>query len=255
MDRVSAQHAVLRHVCGCGGQRTDAALILTKLVNADHDQRPELARQLTDLEHVADHTTHEIPRALNTSFITPFDREDIAVLALRLDDILAPTGRSAGGGGTVTAEGMSRLKTLQKLEDYWITINEIENRADAAYRALLAKLFDSDLDVVTMIKIKEVVDELESAADAFEQVANVVQSIAAKSPDRADAALIMIRLLAEATASSVLYLTAIVIAAPIPPQAPRGASGPCVGVLPARSAWRGYLRLPSAATIAALGTH
>ena len=51
---------------------------------------------------------------------------------------------------------MSRLKTLQKLEDYWITINEIENRADAAYRALLAQLFDSDLDVVTMIKIKEV---------------------------------------------------------------------------------------------------
>ena len=106
-----------------------------------------------------------------------------------------------------------------------------------------------------MIKIKEVVDELESAADAVEQVANVVQSIAAKSPDHADAALIMIRLLAEATASSVLYLTAIVIAAPIPTQAPRGASGPCVGVLPARSAWRGYLRLPSAATIAALGTH
>ena len=82
--------------------------------------------------------------------------------------------------GRVTAEGMSRLKTLQKLEDYWITINEIENRADATYRALLAKLFDSELDVVTMIKIKEVVDELESAADAFEQVANVVQSIAAK---------------------------------------------------------------------------
>jgi uncharacterized protein len=211
------------------GNALDAALILTKLVNADYDQRPELARQLTDLEYVADHTTHEIPRALNTSFITPFDREDIAVLALRLDDILAPTGRSAGGGGTVTAEGMSRLKTLQKLEDYWITINEIENRADAAYRALLAKLFDSDLDVVTMIKIKEVVDELESAADAFEQVANVVQSIAAKSPDRADAALIMIRLLAEATASSVLYLTAIVIAAPIPPQAPRGHQGRALG--------------------------
>jgi predicted phosphate transport protein (TIGR00153 family) len=172
------------------------------LVNADYDQRPALARQLTDLEHVADHTTHEIMRALNTSFITPFDREDIAVLASRLDDIVDHI-EAAGDlavlyridtlplavreqaelleeAGRVTAEGMSRLKTLQKLEDYWITINEIENRADAVYRALLAKLFDSELDVVTMIKIKEVVDELESAADAFEQVANVVQSIAAK---------------------------------------------------------------------------
>jgi uncharacterized protein len=184
------------------GNALDAALILTRLVNADYDQRPELARQLTDLEHVADHTTHEIMRALNTSFITPFDREDIAVLASRLDDIVDHI-EAAGDltvlyridtlplavreqaelleeAGRVTAEGMSRLKTLQKLEDYWITINEIENRADAVYRALLAKLFDSELDVVTMIKIKEVVDELESAADAFEQVANVVQSIAAK---------------------------------------------------------------------------
>jgi uncharacterized protein Yka (UPF0111/DUF47 family) len=80
----------------------------------------------------------------------------------------------------VTADGMGRLRTLQKLENYWITINEIENRADAAYRALLAELFDSGLEVITMIKIKEVVDELESAADAFEDVANVVQSIAAK---------------------------------------------------------------------------
>jgi uncharacterized protein len=80
----------------------------------------------------------------------------------------------------MTVDGMGRLRTLQKLEDYWITINDIENRADAAYRTLLAELFDSELEVVTMIKIKEVVDELESAADAFEDLANVVQSIAAK---------------------------------------------------------------------------
>jgi predicted phosphate transport protein (TIGR00153 family) len=172
------------------------------LVNADYDQRPELARQLKDLEHVADHTTHDIMRALNTSFITPFDREDIAVLAARMDDVvdhieaaadltvlyrietLPPAVRQQAElleeAARMTADGMGRLRTLQKLEDYWITINEIENRADAAYRALLAELFDSGLEVVTMIKIKEVVDELESAADSFEDVANVVQSIAAK---------------------------------------------------------------------------
>ena len=49
-------------------------------MNAAYEQRPELARQLKDLEHVADHTTHNIMQALSTSFITPFDREDIAVL-------------------------------------------------------------------------------------------------------------------------------------------------------------------------------
>jgi uncharacterized protein len=180
----------------------DAALMLTKLVNADYEQRPELARQLKDLEHVADHTTHDIMRALNTSFITPFDREDIAVLAARMDDIVDHIEAAADltvlyrietlpsavhqqaalleEAARMTVDGMGRLRTLQKLEDYWITINDIENRADAAYRTLLAELFDSELEVVTMIKIKEVVDELESAADAFEDLANVVQSIAAK---------------------------------------------------------------------------
>jgi predicted phosphate transport protein (TIGR00153 family) len=180
----------------------DAALMLTKLVNADNEQRPELARQLKDLEHVADHTTHDIMRALNTSFITPFDREDIAVLAARMDDIVDHIEAAADltvlyrietlpsavhqqaalleEAARMTVDGMGRLRTLQKLEDYWITINDIENRADAAYRTLLAELFDSELEVVTMIKIKEVVDELESAADAFEDLANVVQSIAAK---------------------------------------------------------------------------
>ena len=180
----------------------DAAVVLTQLVNADAAKRPELARQLTDLEHVGDHATHDIMRALNTCFITPFDREDIAYLAGRLDDVVdeieaagdltvlyrlgeLPTAvhqqaRLVEEAARVTSEAMGRLKTLQRLEDYWITINEIENRADAVYRALLADLFNSGSDVITMIKIKEVVDQLESAADAFEHVANVVQSIAAK---------------------------------------------------------------------------
>jgi uncharacterized protein len=179
-----------------------AALVLKELINAPPQQRPPLAQQLRDLEHVGDQTTHDIMRALNTSFITPFDREDIAVLAAGLDDIVDEI-EAAGDltvlykidelpqavheqaelleeAARVTAEAMGRLRTLQKLEDYWIRINEIENLADAMYRALLARVFDSGSDVVTMIKIKEVVDQLEKAADAFERVANVVQSIAAK---------------------------------------------------------------------------
>jgi predicted phosphate transport protein (TIGR00153 family) len=180
----------------------DAAVVLKQLVNAPRDQRPQLAQQLRDLEHAGDQTTHEIMRALNTSFITPFDREDIAVLAAGLDDIVDEI-EAAGDltvlykidelpqavheqaelledAARVTTEGMGRLRSLQKLEDYWIRINEIENLADAMYRALLAQIFDSGSDVVTMIKIKEVVDQLEKAADAFERVANVIQSIAAK---------------------------------------------------------------------------
>src|SRR5215212_2019756 len=160
----------------------DAALLLKELLSAPPDQRPALARQLRELEHGGDQATHDIMRALNTSFITPFDREDIAYLAGRLDDVVddieaasdltvlyrlgeLPTAvhqqaRLLEEAARVTSEAMGRLKTLQRLEDYWITINEIENRADAVYRALLADLFNSGSDVITMIKIKEVVDQL-----------------------------------------------------------------------------------------------
>jgi uncharacterized protein Yka (UPF0111/DUF47 family) len=62
----------------------DAALLLKELLNAPPDQRPALARQLRELEHVGDQATHDIMGALNTSFITPFDREGIAVLAAGL---------------------------------------------------------------------------------------------------------------------------------------------------------------------------
>jgi uncharacterized protein Yka (UPF0111/DUF47 family) len=161
----------------------DAALVLRELLNAPADERVPFARQLRDLEHVGDQVTHDIMRALNTSFITPFDREDISVLAAGLDDVvddieaagdltvlykidaLPPAVHEQADlleeAARVTTEGMGRLRMLQKLEDYWIRINEIENLADAHYRALLAQVFDSGSDVVTMIKIKEVVDQLE----------------------------------------------------------------------------------------------
>jgi uncharacterized protein len=180
----------------------EAADVLISLIKSPRDQRPPLAHRLKDLEHAGDEATHEIMRALNTSFITPFDRQDIALLAARLDDVLdqmeaagdlmvlyridwlpAAVERQAAllrEAALLTAEAMPRLRTLQDLDAYWITINEIENSADDVYRSLLAELFNDGNDPMTVIKIKEVVDQLEMAADAFEHVANVIQSIAAQ---------------------------------------------------------------------------
>ena len=184
-----------------------AAAALARLVDSPPEQRPALAEELVELEHQGDHAVHEIMRTLNTSFVTPFDREDIASLATRLDDVIdfmeaaadltvlyrigeLPAGvrnqvELLAEAAKLTAEAMPRLRTLQDLDSYWITINEVENRADRTHRALLAELFDhaetSDVaELLRVIKLKEVVDQLEAAADAFEHVANVVQSIAAK---------------------------------------------------------------------------
>jgi predicted phosphate transport protein (TIGR00153 family) len=141
-------------------------------------------------------------KKVNSSFITPFDREDIYALASALDDCMdmmeaavdliflyqidqLPAGVAAQVEVLVrmselTAEAMTRLRSMRDLSEYWIEINRLENQGDQQYRRLLAELFNGDLRATEIMKLKEVVEELEAAADAFEKVANTVESIAVK---------------------------------------------------------------------------
>lgn len=79
-----------------------------------------------------------------------------------------------------TAEAMPRLRSLKDLDDYWIEINELENEADQLHRRLVARLFSRAYDALDVLKLKEVADHLEAAADGFEHVADAVQTIAVK---------------------------------------------------------------------------
>jgi uncharacterized protein len=164
--------------------------------------REAIAKNLREREHAGDAVTHRIMRQLNTSFVTPFDREDIYRLASALDDVidaieaaadfivLADVGKLPPlmneqiqllqRSANETAEAMSRLKTLRDLEPYWIEVNRLENEADRIYRKLLSKLFSGDYDALTMVKLREVADGLEDAADALEHVAHAVETIAVK---------------------------------------------------------------------------
>ncbi len=167
-----------------------------------HARRDELAAQLRELEHVGDQTTHAIFRQLNSSFVTPFDREDIYKLASDLDDVMDFVEAAADlvvltGLGTLpaemqqqtallqraaqtTAEAMPRLRTMKDLSEYWIEVNRIEDEADKLYRRLLSRLYSGEFDALEILKLKEVADQLEEAADAFEHVANVVETISVK---------------------------------------------------------------------------
>jgi predicted phosphate transport protein (TIGR00153 family) len=167
------------------------------------DARPEeIASRMRDLEHEGDGITHRILRQLNSSFVTPFDREDIYRLAGRLDDVVDSmdaaadmvvlTGLSSlpqlmgqqiqliGEAGRSTAVAMPNLRTMRDLEPYWIEVNRIENEADRAYRKLLSRLYSGEFDALTMLKLKAVADNLEDAADALEHVAHAVETIAVK---------------------------------------------------------------------------
>lgn len=184
-----------------------AAEGLAELVAADPAARPALAVRVKDLEHAGDELTHEIMVKLNSVFVTPFDREDIYRLASSLDDVLdameeaadrivlyrledLPKGISLQTdvllrAAIATAAAMPGLEKLDSLKEYWVHVNSLEDEGDAAYRSLLRDLLAPDddvtpLDVLTVLKIKEVVETLEEAADAFETVANTVESIAVK---------------------------------------------------------------------------
>ena len=178
--------------------------LLSELVLPDADAQA-VSEKLVEVEHDSDAITHELYQKINSTFITPFDREDIYRLGSNLDDVmdhLEAVGNLLYLYGLtelpslpremhelftvldqqakVTAEAMPRLRTMKGLEEYWIEINRLENDGDRAYRMLLVRLFSGEYDALTVLKMKEVADELEAACDAFEHVANTVETIAVK---------------------------------------------------------------------------
>lgn len=189
-------------LAGAANHLVEGAGLLAEIVNAETAARPALADRMRQVEHIADGATHEIMRRLNSTFVTPFDRADIYALAASLDDCIDDMdaaadlivlyrldGMPAGARQQVeilgqqarhTADAMPKLRTMKGLDEYWVEINRLENEADRVYRTMLAELFSEGADPISVLKVKEVIDLLESAADAFETVAHHVETIAVK---------------------------------------------------------------------------
>jgi len=179
----------------------EGAALLASLLDEDGD-RPAIAQRMRDIEHQADETTHEIVRRVNSTFVTPFDREDIYRLAASLDDVMdymeeavdlvllyeigeLPSEFAAQvdviqRATELTADAMPRLRTMKDLEEYWIEINRLENQGDRSHRRMVARLFNGSYDALQVLKLKDIVDALEQATDALEHVANTVEQIAVK---------------------------------------------------------------------------
>ena len=154
---------------------------------------------LLDIEHEGDELTHEIIRRLNTTFVTPFDREDIHHLASSLDDVLdsieaaaeyiqlynieqplpqmISLSRTLAEAARKTADAMPRMRKMKGLDEYWVEINRLENEGDRAYRRTVAHLFSGDYKAMDVLKFKEIIEEIEAAIDRLEDVANTVESI------------------------------------------------------------------------------
>src|SRR5712691_3610951 len=179
----------------------EAARLLLKLLT-DYDDPVASHEEILQREHEGDEITHHIMRTLNTTFVTPFDREDIHRLASGVDDILdgieavsdllvlhrieepLPEMRQQADvlarATEQTYQAMSRLQGFSGLEPYWVEINRLENEGGRVYRSTVARLFSGDYKAMDVLKWKDLVDQLESAIDGCEDVANTLESIVLK---------------------------------------------------------------------------
>jgi predicted phosphate transport protein (TIGR00153 family) len=185
----AAQHLVI----GAG--------LLAEMLSESSD-RESVAKRMREAEHNADETTHELIRKVNSTFVTPFDREDIYALGSGLDDVMDMMDEAVDlillyevrtlppelssqvtvlqRCAELTADAMPRLQAMKDMDDYWIEINRLENEGDRNHRRTLAKLFSGEFKTIEVLKLKDIVESLEGAIDAFEKVANIVEQIAVK---------------------------------------------------------------------------
>jgi predicted phosphate transport protein (TIGR00153 family) len=170
---------------------------------ADYRDVEKKIDEIRRIEHVGDEMTHSIMRKLNQTFITPFDREDIHKLASSLDDVLDflnaaaariimyritdPPAEAGELARLILAQSQEleiAVSLLQKNGDvlaHCVEINRLENEADQVSRAAIARLFDHENDPITLIKIKELIEFLETATDRAEDVADVLETVVLKN--------------------------------------------------------------------------
>jgi hypothetical protein len=163
----------------------------------------EVSVQIKQLEKRGDEIVHDIFRKLENTFLTPIDPEDIQALATALDDILdhiedatfrivaynldpipEPVVRLAELVNSCcesVSHALEALKNKRSLVGDTIEINRIENEADSVERTLLAGLFRTETNPITLIKLKEVYEILEETTDRCEDAADVLQGISVKN--------------------------------------------------------------------------
>lgn len=175
---------------------------LSKILQASAKDREGLRNELHAVENSSDDLTHGFMNQVNQTFVTPLDRDDLALLASNLDDIMDMTDEAGnlivvykledlpeGVAGQVdilqkcarlTAEAMPNLRLLEGLREYWVEINRLENQADQIYMRTLMSIFDEVTDPIQIIKLKDIIEALERSVDAYETLASTIESIAIK---------------------------------------------------------------------------
>src|SRR5262245_32592075 len=185
-----------------GRNTVTAARLLDRMMGEWPDDTG-ISRQIVDAEQEGDRITHDIVKRLNTTFVTPIDREDIYGLATQMDDIVDYTEEAADFLGLYQieapmeqaqaltkvlvsaceqlAEGLEHLPDFKDLDRYWIEIHRLENEGDRISRDAVASLFSNGIDPMVVIRWKDMFAVLENAIDATETAAQTIEGIVIKN--------------------------------------------------------------------------
>jgi predicted phosphate transport protein (TIGR00153 family) len=185
------------------GQNTvHAAALLDRMMHR-WPEEAGISREILKAEQEGDRITHDIIKRLNTTFVTPIDREDIYGLATQMDDIVDFTEEAADFLGLYKIEapmeqataltkvlvasceqlamGLEHLRDFKDLDKYWIEIHRLENEGDRISRDAVASLFSNGIDPMVVIRWKDMFAVLENAIDATETAAQILEGIVIKN--------------------------------------------------------------------------
>lgn len=175
------------------------------VAETDVHKRASMIQPIEDLEHANDELTHRIFTELGRNFITPFDREDIHLLASALDDIadyiyasakkiklyhINPTDDAIQQLAEIivlstkevrnAVQELRDMKNVRNVTDSLVKINSYENRADDISDTYIERLFSMEVDAKEIIKKREIYQVMEDVTDKCEDAANVIESIIVK---------------------------------------------------------------------------
>jgi len=185
-----------------GQNSVHAATLLDRMMRK-WPEEAGISREILKAEQEGDRITHDIVKRLNTTFVTPIDREDIYGLATQMDDIVDFTEEAADFLGLYKIEapmeqasaltkvlvasceqlamGLEHLRDFKDLDKYWIEIHRLENEGDRISRDAVASLFSNGIDPMVVIRWKDMFAVLENAIDATETAAQILEGIVIKN--------------------------------------------------------------------------
>jgi hypothetical protein len=177
--------------------------VLIELLEEFPDRSAERLRDIKELEHEGDRLTHEVVDLLNRTFVTPFDRDDMYRLSTALDDIcdhVDDAAEKVGGYGirdvrpqaieqarvihrsaTKLSEAIARLEGFKDSRRQLIELRDLEDEGDRIAREAISELFRGGTDAVTLVRWKDIHEQLEEAVDACENAADVLEAILVKN--------------------------------------------------------------------------